>query len=173
MARRFGPRSAMVKRSDRIPTWVGFTGVATTIVGNASVLIGQGNAALLALRPFTIIRTRAIVQVESDQAAASETVIGAFGAIVVQEEAAGVGITALPRPLTELDAQWFVYQAFINSFLFGDGTGFLEPSGTTYEVDSKSMRKVGLSETIVTVAESNTGQGGIIRTQGRMLIKLH
>ena len=42
----------------------------------------------------------------------------------------------------------------ISAVQFADGTGFSDPSGRYYTVDSKSMRKVKISEDIVVVAEN-------------------
>ncbi len=129
--------------SQRISTWVGFTASAQTVAGMTAVLLGVANAALLALRPFTIVRTRGVFFVESDQAATTERSHGVFGAVVVEEEAADAGVASLPTPGTEIDAPFFLYEPYIHSFRFFDATGTNDPSGTTITFDSKAMRKVG------------------------------
>ena len=50
----------------------------------------------LALRPFTLIRVRGIFTIASDQSAATETQVGALGVAVVSEQAASIGVTAVP-----------------------------------------------------------------------------
>ena len=172
MARRFHTPQR-VERSTRIPVWIGAEFDTTTISGSSSAILTTLNAAALALRPFTIIRHRILIHIESDQAAASEILQGAYGKIVVEEEAQIAGVAAVPKPLAEPDAPWMVYQPLISSFLFGTGVGFVEPGGVNVVVDSKAMRKVGLSETLISVVELGTVPGGIIGVEGRILIKLH
>ncbi len=173
MARNRGIPLARGRRSDRITTWIRFNVELATLTGNAATLLAVLNAGALALRPFTIVRTRGFFHITSDQAAASETLEGAWGSIVVQEEAADAGIASVPSPLAEPDAAYIVYEPFVNEFLFGDGTGFTEPGGINLTFDSKAMRKVGLSEDMVIVAELASAPGASISIQGRMLLKLH
>ena len=171
MARRFA-RTRVVARSDRKPVWLGLQ-FATTAIGTSNALIGSLNAAALALRPFTIVRTRAVIQFESDQVAASETARGAFGIIVVSDQAVAAGAASIPNPFADTDAQFFVWEGLVNSFVLGDATGFTEPSGTSLVVDSKAMRKVGLNEDIAVMAVVATAAGINLTVAGRMLIKLH
>ncbi len=172
MARRTRSR-AIVSRADRVPVWFNASWAATTLGGNAKTLIAVLNAAALALRPFTIIRSRGVIHVESDQIAASEATVGALGMIVVQDEATAAGIASIPGPLTEVDAQFFVYEPFVNVLEFGDITGFVEPAGTFWSYDSKAMRKVALTEDLAVTAELNVGAGAVITGVGRILVKLH
>jgi len=172
MARKFVSRTR-VGRSDRIPIWFGFSVAATALGGNAKTLLSSFSAAALLTRPFTIIRTRGVIHVESDQTIASEKTVGAVGAVVVEEEASAAGIASLPGPISELDAPFIMYEPFVNSFLFLDATGLQTPAGTYWSFDSKAMRKVGISQDEVVVAELNVGAGAIITIMGRQLIKLH
>ncbi len=153
--------------------WANFSVSVSAVAANGQTLIGVANAALLALRPFTIVRTRGIIQMESDQSVASERPVVVLGAIIVQEEAVDAGVAALPTPGTETNAPWFVYEPMISSFLFGDATGFIEPGGYSRVFDSKAMRKVEISEDTAVLIEETAGVGALVTLQGRMLIKLH
>ncbi len=168
------PRRHMThERSTRIPVWANWSVAPTAIGGTTSSLLLVANAALLALRPFTIIRTRGRIFINSDQSAATELSRGVLGSIIVEEEAADAGVASLPTPGTETEAPWFLYEPWFNQFVFGDGTGFIEPAGTMIAFDSKAMRKVGISEDVTMVAENLSGAGVVLGVVGRMLIKLH
>ena len=70
-------------------------------------------ASFVGLTPSTIIRTRGRFDIGSDQEAASEVQIGAFGIGIVSETAGGVGVTAVPGPDNDpLWDGWFVHQFF-------------------------------------------------------------
>ena len=145
-------------------------------VGAASaVLLSTLNAAALALRPFTILRQRGILAWQSDQAGATEDPHGIFGSIVVTDTASGVGITAIPDPLTDPDASWVVFQPLFTRFRFVSAAGIFENpgEGSTYTYDSKSMRKVGNNDDLVTVAVNGSSFGAEILQVGRTLVKLH
>jgi len=175
MAHRRNARGRIGQRSDRQPVWF-FIRVSTTAVagGSTAVLLSTFNAAALLLRPFTIIRTHLLLQMSTDQSIASELFVGAYGMQVVTEQAAAAGIASVPTPISETDADFFVYQPVIDSFLFADATGIVEPSGIQYSIDSKAMRKVGINEDLSTTIESTSGSdGGLITVIGRMLVKLH
>ncbi len=162
------------KRSDRLPQWLAINVNLVSVAGNAKVLASVLNAGALALRPFTIVRTRALFQVESDQTAASETTRGAVGMAVVSEQATTAGIASVPGPHSDADASaWFVWEPFINSFLFVSGVGFDEPAGSSFQIDSKAMRKVGPNEDVALVFEVEGTPGAVMTMQGRFLVKLH
>jgi len=128
----------------------------------------------LALRPFTIIRSHLQFMFTTDQLAQTETPFGGIGQVVVTDQAQAIGVTAVPDPVTEPDADWFVYQPWMVDFHFATASGFNSSAGSQYTVDSKAMRKVGNNQTFITVgANSNTGDGAIVTGFGRQLIKLH
>ncbi len=172
MARK-GPGFSRGHRSDRVPVWfsAGIAGQAAG--GGGSTLISVLNQAALDLRPFTIIRTRLNILITSDQSVASETISGAYAKIVVEEEAADAGINSLPTPIAEADASFFVYEPFHHDFLFFTAASANVPAGTKISVDSKAMRKVGLSQDMVGVLELRPAPGCLISIEGRTLVKLH
>ncbi len=172
MARnRYAVQRRPAKRSS---TWAFLSVPLVNVAADASVLLTQFNAAALALRPFTIVRTHLMLHVASDQQVADEHVRGALGLGVVSEDAAAAGAGSIPDPFADADFGWFVWQPFINEFLFITGSGIQEPAGSTYTVDSKAMRKVGLAETMVIMFEEAEGSAGLnVSLIGRMLLKLH
>ena len=127
------------------------------------------------MRPFTIVRSRFVIGVESDQTAASESQIGAFGMAVVSDEAVAVGVTAVPTPVTQMASDyWFVHQIFMSSCIVKDATGIDFDVMKNYEIDSKAMRKVDIGQDLVLVAElSAAGAGFAFTVGGRMLVKVN
>ena len=118
-------RTPLRQGQRRQNVWIGVDLGPTVVPASAKVLLGLLDAAALGLRPFTIIRTRLFIHIESDQTAASEVSQGVFGEIVVSDQAVAAGAASVPGPVTNPDAPFIVYEPFVNSFLFGDGTGFL------------------------------------------------
>ncbi len=172
MARRFTHRPARSAPSPRQSIWLGLNVATTTIPAGAGVLAGVVNAAALALRPFTVIRTRLELMWESDQIVTSETPRGSAALLVVSDTASALGITAIPTPTTDIGNDWFMWQGLLGKFIDASTVGFESNGGTRYHVDSKAMRKVGEGEDMVYVAEG-VGFGGLLTTVGRILVKLH
>ena len=147
------------------------------VIGGAAapVLLGSLNAAALALRPFTVVRTRGAIHLSSDQIAADEVYGAAYGQAVVSDQAAAIGVTAVPTPVTDDNSDlWFVFEYMFGSFVFSDATGASESGITQTTIDSKAMRKVQEGEDIVLVLERATNGFGITALgYTRMLIKLH
>ena len=162
-----------VRPPARTTLWIGAGGAIATIVSNSNNFLFTLNAAALALRPFTIIRSRIDVLFQTDQLAVSETPTGALGKVVVTEKAAAAGVASLPAPLAEVDADWFVYQGMSSSFMFASSVGLDGNGGMHYIIDSKAMRKVGNDDQVVTMFEARNAGGAIMNLEGRTLIKLH
>ena len=165
-----------VRRRETI--WFGGTtfnqAIATT---TTAVLVQALNAIALALRPFTVVRTRGVIHVVSDQTAATEAYGASYGTAVVSDQAVAVGVTGVPTPTTDSFSDLFyVYEMMIGRFLFGTGVGFIE-GGQTRIIDSKAMRKVEDGQDIATMVE---GPGAGLASTGsrisgftRILVKLH
>jgi len=171
MARRATGR--FIRPAKKAKVWIGFNLGLGTLVASTDKLLGTLSATAGLLRPFTILRTHLEITFASDQAAVSELAIGAFGIIVVKEEASALGITALPNPQDDTDADWFVHQGLVNEFLFLDATGFQDNSSKRYVIDSKAMRKVGSADDEAVVWGSGSAVGAEIVIQGRQLVQLH
>ena len=173
MARRHVGR--VVGRSARRESvWLS-AGFATQVVSSSNTLLASLNAAALALRPFTIVRTRLTVVFESDQTGADEKAQAVLTFQVVKETASAAGIGSLPGGIDEADGEFFVYRPLMQNFGFISGTGAQQimGQGNYWDVDSKAMRKVGIDEDIVVVLDIRTLVGCAIGVEGRQLIKLH
>ena len=163
-------------RQIRQTMWVE-TGATVTNLGGTSTaaLVAQANAALLALRPYTITRTLGIFGVRSDQAVADESYDAAIGQCLVTEQAAAIGITALPTPFSDLGSDMFyMHQILMGRFEFIDGTGFQANSLTWVHYDSRAMRRCNDDQVdVITIESSSLGTGQTVHHAGRQLIKLH
>ena len=149
-------------------------GSAVTALGAASkILVASMDVTEKAKLPFTITRTVGQMMVRTDQAAAIEEPFGAFGGAIVSDRAVAVGITAVPTPVTEHNADyWFFYKPFHTSLLFG-ATGM---SGGIYNVDfdSRAQRKIEEGEDIIFImANASASAGMVFHVSLRILIKLH
>ncbi len=171
-----GFRQRMVA-SGRKTFWFSGTEVRTTLASASSVAIQTSlNAGALALRPFTIVRTRGYIAVRSDQSAAAEDQNWGYGQIVVSDEAVGVGVSAVPTPDAQSGSSWIVYERGAGRFLFISGIG-VDPRQMidgTYRFDSKAMRKVEEGQDLISVVEASAlSDGFVITSFSRTLIKLH
>ena len=144
--------------------------------GAGFAAVSAGGATLLSTiafeSPGTLIRTRGLISIKPQSFAADVGIVGAFGIAMVSAEAAAVGITALPEPHSDADwGGWMVLQPFAFHYEFQDGSGGLLGS-VQIEVDSKAMRKVGLSTVAIFIAEGISGAFNIA-DESRLLLKLH
>jgi len=156
--------------SDRKSLWLQFTTVDTTIAAGAATLIFTLNAAALALRPFTVIRTHFGFLQFSDQAAVIENQLVAVGMAIVSDQAVAVGITAIPTPMTESGSSlWFAHKLLYSREQ--SITDRAQPAGV-WDLDSKAMRKVEVGSDLAIVLENSTvGSGSVTAIGGRILIK--
>jgi len=131
------------------------------------------NAAALALRPFTIVRVRGYLHIRSDQAAAPETYGVGMGFAIVSDQAAAIGVTAVPTPVTDKASDlWFLYESMFGATIGDVFAGNMANRGEGKEIDSKAMRKVDVGQDFVSVYENEIN--GVVATfTGRMLVKLH
>ena len=173
--RREFARGARVIAQRRLTSWFQFAPVRTVLTDLSGTLIFTLNAAALALRPFTIVRTRFLVSIQSDQVGATEDQVGAMGLAVVSDQATAVGITAIPTPIANMESDlWFVHQLLYSQFTFISGVGIQDGGLQQYEIDSKAMRKVDIGQDVVVVGERSVAGGGIdVVIGGRMLIKVN
>ena len=168
----FTLRSGVMRRET---AWIGGVEFAQTMGAGVSVLISSLGATVLALRPLTVVRTRGVLFGRSDQNAASENWSVAYGFAVVSDQASGIGITAIPTPVTDDQSDlWFVYERIMGNLAFSSGVGF-QNSGTMIPIDSKAMRKIEDGQDLVEVVENGTTStdGAAIHGHARILIKLH
>ena len=163
-------RGAVAIRARKETTWFQFLPATTNIAGGGSAVIFSLNAAALAMRPFTIVRSRFEVALRSDQSAAVEIQEGAYGIAVVSDQAVGVGITAIPEPITDMGSNlWLLHQ-----IVYADESDVatFTRSGQFRSQDSKAMRKVEVGSDVVVVAENTSASfGSTWVIGGRMLVK--
>ena len=154
--------------------WLAIAAVDTTLGAAATAVITNlSPATILALRPFTIVRTRGELFVRSDQSAATEDFVVSMGYSVVTDQAIAIGVTAVPTPRTDQSSdQYFVYETVCGQFSLV-GTSVVE-NFTSRTFDSKAMRKVEDGQDIAFVVEAGLiGFGAQVLTTARMLVKLH
>ena len=153
--------------------WIGGA-FANTTVSNSSVIVTSLNVAALALRPFTIVRSRGMLYINSDQTGATEAAFNAYGRAVVSDQASAIGVTAVPTPVTDNASDlWFLFQPLMLNYQFNSSIGTMI-RGYQLDIDSKAMRKVEDGQDIVSVVEnSSVGSGSIIGSFVRTLVKLH
>ncbi len=171
-------KSGFVLRSGgpkRETAWIAASVTNTALAGpSGASLILVGNAALLALTPFTIVRTRGLLNIRSDQSAASETFHVGLGWFVPTVQATAIGVTAVPTPMTDDGSDmFFVYEEASGRFDFTTGTGYRLVDVSRY-YDSKAMRKVNDDQDIaVTIETSASSAGATVLHHARFLIKLN
>ena len=161
-------RSFRGARSGRLTSWIGPPDQAyVNVASAASVIISSAGFE----EPVTVMRTRGRVSILPQTEAADAIIIGAVGMAIVSTEAFAAGVASIPSPFRDADwGGWFVWRTFAFRFTFADATGFIE-EGAGFEVDSKAMRKVTANETLVVIAESQSGAFALFDGT-RNLIKL-
>jgi len=124
--------------------------------------------------PATIVRSRLVINVGSDQRAATEEIVGAFGCGFVNTVAASLGITALPGPATDCSwGGWFVHETFSERITVTTdiGVGNLGSATRRIVIDSKAMRKFEEDQALVWMFENLASTGMVFAVSGRMLVK--
>ena len=171
MARR--ARSTGFRQVSRCQTdWsLGFlTTTFTVLAANTKVLAASlSGAALDPIAPSTIIRTRGVISIISDQAASTEDQIGAVGLTFVSDVARAAGVGSVPGPVTDFGWEgWFMHQFFAQAGNVNLGAG---PSNQI-EIDSKAMRKFTGDDALILVVENaHTSFGLEFAVMLRILIK--
>ncbi len=175
MARRFRNFRSNMIRSGRKTFWLaGVVGTANLGAASTAVIITALNAAALALRPFTIVRSRGWFGWQSDQSAIDETQIVHYGNIVVTEQAVAIGVTAVPTPATDNGSNWLVYDSGFSRLEVVTAAGFHPRYNSIRYFDSKAMRKVEEGQDLIEVIETDALSSGADTTSFvRSLIKLH
>ena len=164
-ARRQGPRRATEWLASADDNAMSSLGGGLTVLDQLIT-----SAANLDLVPSTIVRTRGIIFVQSDQEAASEHQLGAVGFAVVSEQAAAAGVASVPAPITNETSELFFSWT---PFAVSHGAGTVNnPRGQLFHFDSKAMRKWADGQSIVVVIENAGTLGLEFWIKFRMLVKL-
>ena len=169
--RRDFTRGASAIRTSRLTTWFQFAPIETTLAaGLTGAIVFTLNAAALALRPFTIVRSHFEFGVRSDQSVAIENQQVGVGIAVVSDQAVAVGVTAVPTPITEMGSNLWLLHKLI--FSAENVVVDVAHPAEFRAVDSKAMRKVEVGQDLVVVVETASPSGGaVVTTGGRLLIK--
>jgi len=163
-------------RQVRESLWIGIgTTITNLAAASTAAQINSLNAAALALRPFTVVRTRGFFGIRSDQIAADESYDAALGYAVVSDQAIAIGVTALPTPQTDLGSDlFFVHQMLMGRLEFVSASDTIPQMLTWVQYDSKAMRKVNDDSDLAFVIESSALSTGVtVHHEARMLVKLH
>ncbi len=173
-------KSGFVRRNNRMvreTAWFGGVYLRTVLAGpSTATLITSLNAAALALRPFTIERTRGVIGISSDQIAASESYNAHYARAVVSDQATAIGVTAVPTPSTDSASDlFFVFESIFGALRFNTGVGvYLDDSHTDRTFDSRGKRKVEDGQDVISIVETSAiSLGAIVTSFARTLVKLH
>ena len=116
-----------------------------------------GSLALVVTVPAaTLVRTRGALAITTRASGTlNNPIAGAVGMMVVSQEAAVVGITAVPTPMDDIENDWFVYEPFA----FVAKAAGTEPAGTLSstvlrQFDSRGQRKLKDGDALVVVVEA-------------------
>jgi len=170
---RRGRRAPFVQARRRETTWLDVPIVESTLAAGTAALLLTLTTAEKARRPFTVVRTRIVAQIISDQVAASERPAAALGACVVSDQAVSIGVTAVPTPVSDATSElWFLHQVLLGAMSLATAVGFGYNSDH-YMIDSKAMRKVQEGEDLIFTLETDGAVGAIVNFGGRLLIKEH
>jgi len=142
----------------RQSTWIAPADQATVnVASGTSVIIASFDPAGAGMLAPTIVRSRGAVGIVPTFSGADLAISGAYGVCIVSDEAFAAGTASIPRPFDDADwGGWFVWRSFFGKFEF-DVQGNVFPNNLIDQVDSKAMRKVSNGETIVMMAESQSG----------------
>ena len=148
MARRVFPgrASTVFHKEWAIATDSG-TGVSTavgTVTAGATSLVSNG--------PLTLLRTRGMIGAQLDAGAADERILVVFGIVKMTSSAVAAGGAALPGPVTETGADWLWIGSLWLSAL-AEAAVRDDALFDRLELDSKAMRKIGVDEEFVLIAE--------------------
>ena len=143
---------------------------ATIAAASTAVTLTTMGVGILALRPFTIIRTRGVWSIRSDQTASIENQILGLCMSVVTEQAIAIGVTAVPTPGADAASDaFYVYEVLYQRTPIAG-----EQPMRFATFDSKAMRKVEDGFDSPMVVETGAASNGlVVEVQFRQLLKLH
>ena len=159
------PRRAFGRGVRKIPNyeWSVLQSVNQSTVPVASKVL-LGSFSLTQPQDRTIVRTRGLLQLDSDQVLLSEQQSGALGLTIVSDDALAAGIASIPGPISDASNDWFLWQAGLNVRTLVTATGMQEPTGMQYTLDSKAQRVFQIGTSIAVVFENaRPGAGGGIQ----------
>ena len=179
MARRIvSTRRGVIQSGSRRQTdWLSSADVtAQTSIAAGTSLLSQSftQAQIQALGPVTIVRTVGLFSVRTDQVANTEAPFGAFGFMVVREQARAIGAGSLPGADTSsFDDGWFGHGFWSAGIVVASSIGLDLQSWSHFHFDYRGQRKVTPDDSIVVMVENGSATAGAeFLMQFRMLVKL-
>ena len=161
----------------RVTTWGNGPGgsAVTQFATDVSTILGSGVILTVEDRA-TIVRVRGNLQAYLRSATgADDGYHCALGIGLVSSDAFGIGVTAVPNPLDDVDWPGWLYHRYFDvhgsaAFAADDSAGKL-----SFEVDSKAMRKWGANETLMANLQVVEEVGSTLSVwfDSRVLVKLH
>ena len=150
---------------------------AVTEITSTSVTI-LGSGIILLIDGATLVRTRGSFQAYlTAVAGAGQGFHGAIGIGIVNEDAFAVGVSTIMDPITDADFDGWLYHRFFDihsvTGTLADGVNSVGVE-TSFEVDSKAMRKVTDGDVLfaaVEMSEDGTAVADVF-FDSRMLFKL-
>ena len=133
--RRVGEFRARAARPNRAWATINDTGFVTVAANTVNFIASftPSNAGI----DETVLRTVGQLSIISDITGTAEEQVGAFGMILVTQQAISVGVTAVPDPVVDAgDDGWFVYQSFAQQ----SGTVTTGRGSFSYPINSKAKR---------------------------------
>ncbi len=169
------PSSGVAVRRKTLWSRTSFIESVITTASTPVILFTFTTAFLDAHVPFTIVRSRGVITLASDQSAANETQQVAFACAIVSEQAIAIGVTAVPTPTTDLDSDmFFVYETLNMQTSAAGSPGNFMIATVERRIDSKAMRKVEDGEGLVGVIETGAQSQGVeVTVAMSFLLKLH
>ncbi len=165
-------------RSVRRPvTWgLGPFGAFGAISASSSV-VAPTLAQLVSDQTVIRIRGELLVYITTPGGAAAEGFRWAFGMGIINENAGGIGVTAMPTPIT--DIAWDGWMLYETGTILTPGTTTIDIEGSVctaqrVPLDSKAMRKANATDIITAVLQvTETGDGTSMNAalQSRVLFK--
>jgi len=154
--------------SAKTKSWaLGPKGNTATISSATAVVFGT--AAQAVVDGLTILRIRGelLIYLVTTDAADSGFQEIAFGMGIVSENAAGIGVTALPAPIGDIGWDgWMYYQTFALLSVDAVSASSVSHSGSNpmtsalrIPIDGKAMRKIKNTDTLVAVLETSVEAG--------------
>ena len=147
----------------------------TPITASGSQILGLGSQAIT--EGLTLVRLRGLAQFWLNTGSASgSSAIGAFGIGIAQENQFGVGITAVQKPIADIDWEGWLFWMPIQLSLLSSTVQWGN-AGTAAQdilVDTKAMRKLDEGDVVFAIVEIE--EVGTIVLEGsffsRLLVKL-
>jgi len=140
-------------------TWSPFvTAAPVTIPAATKVLLGF--FFLATAFEETLVRTRGVLRISSDQTGSVEEQVGAFGFIRVTDQAIAAGAASIPGPVSDgADDGWAVWVPFAQES--ASSTVGMTGMGSAWEIDSKAQRIVREGQQLAVMIENAHATHGL------------